>query len=175
MSKYRLFHGKSTKIICCVCGKERLAHRATQKCCSIKCSSILRGQNPEYRKKISDANKRVIAEGRHTGWTARKILSFAEKFFINVLNNNGIVYETNKPMLGYFLDFAINDKMLDLEIDGKQHKYPERKQSDLIRDKILTDGGWKVYRIEWNDLKIEDGKRLMQEKINKFLGFFRHI
>ena len=36
-----------------------------------------------------------------------------------------------------------------LEIDGKQHEYADRKESDKKKDKYLIDNGWKVSRIKW--------------------------
>jgi very-short-patch-repair endonuclease len=90
-----------------------------------------------------------------------------------VLNNNSIKFFANKPFLSYFLDFAIEDKMIDLEIDGKQHKYPERKVSDVERDNTLTKNGWRVYRIGWNSINTEEGKQIMKEKIDNFLKFYK--
>lgn len=50
----------------------------------------------------------------------------------------------------YFLDFLIekNGKKIDLEIDGKQHEYEDRKAHDILRDQYLTDLGFIVYRIK---------------------------
>ena len=73
-----------------------------------------------------------------------------------------------------FLDFLIekNGKKIDLEIDGKQHEIKERKEHDEERDKYLTDNGYIVYRVPWNDIKTEEGKLQMKEKIEKFLNFY---
>ena len=54
---------------------------------------------------------------------------------MDVLDNNSIKYEHNKPIRksdginNYFLDFYIEvgDVKIDLEIDGKQHKYTDRQ------------------------------------------------
>lgn len=176
VKKYHLSIGRQVilhEIKCAVCGKEKITKKKTQRCCSNKCARILTSQNPLYRQKLRDVQMKLIAEGRHSGWTSRNILSYPEKFFITVLNNNGIKFIANKPFLSYFLDFAIEDKMVDLEIDGKQHKYPERKTSDAARDEVLTKNGWRVYRIEWNSINTEEGKKVMKEKIDKFLEFYR--
>ena len=99
------------------------------------------------------------------------------------MKNNNIKYEHNysitKKDLGvnepysYFLDFYIKDKNVDLEIDGKQHKY--REEHDKIRDKILKDNGYNVYRIKWKSINSKNGKKYIKEEINKFLGFYNSI
>jgi len=174
IKKYLLSVGKLPlkKIKCVICGKEKLPKRKNQRCCSNKCAAKLKVSNPDYIQKLKNAQRKLIAEGRHKGWKTRNILSYPEKFFIRVLNNNTINFIPNKPFDGYFLDFAIDDKKIDLEIDGKQHKYQDRKESDVARDKTLTDKGWKVYRIEWNSINTDDGKQTMKEKIDKFLEFY---
>lgn len=76
-----------------------------------------------------------------------------------------------------FLDFLIekNNIKIDLEIDGKQHNYPERKKHDLERDSYLSNLGFIVYRIPWNEINTENGKKEMKEKINKFINFYNSI
>lgn len=61
---------------------------------------------------------------------------------------------------------------IDLEIDGKQHEYEERKTSDIKRDKLLINYGIKVYRIKWKSINSEKGKNYIKEEINKFLEFY---
>ena len=139
-------------------------------------------QKIDSRRKVQ---QKLLAEGRHKGWQSRKIISYPEQFWMKVLNNNNIKYSFNhvvnkKKNLGlndisnYFLDFLIGEK-LDLEIDGKQHKYPNRAASDKIRDDILSRNGYIVYRIEWNTINSEEGKQLMKEKIDKFLDFYNNL
>ena len=103
--------------------------------------------------------------------------SYAEKFFISVLQNNNIEYireyaVPNNKNHFYYLDFYIekNGKKLDLEIDGKQHK--ERLEHDTIRDAYLSNEDYLVYRITWNDVNSESGKLIMQNKIREFIDFY---
>lgn len=122
-----------------------------------------------------------IQNGTHVGWQIRPIESYPEKFFKSVLEQNGIPYEFNKPIkksdLGlecmscYFLDFYLPEKNIDLEIDGKQHKYQERKEHDKIRDEHLSKL-FKIYRIEWKSINNEEGKIYMQREIQKFIEFY---
>lgn len=116
--------------------------------------------------------------GTHKGWQSRNIVSYAENFWLNVLDNNQIKYKREVPVwhgsANYFLDFVIekNGKSIDLEIDGKQHTYLDRANSDVVRDLFLTKQGYLVYRIPWNEVNTEQGKTEMQSKINAFLDFY---
>lgn len=143
------------------------------------------GKTIPSKQKIESGRKvqqKLLAEGRHKGWQSRNIISYPEKFWMEVLKNNNIDYSFNhvvkKSDLGvendnsnYFLDFLI-DENIDLEIDGKQHKYADRAESDRIRDEILTKNNFIVYRVEWNEINSETGKQHMKEKIDKFLDFY---
>lgn len=73
------------------------------------------------------------------------------------------------------MDFIIekNGIKIDLEIDGKQHKY--RKKHDAIRDEFLTKNGFVVYRIEWNQINNEKGKEEMKNKIDAFIDFYKSL
>jgi len=174
---------RETKKICVICKNEFISQKclsgkpSKSKCCSKECHLKLKSNNTK-----DFINKR-IANGIHKGWTARNIISYPERFFINVLKNNNIGYKHNYPVnkrnLGltdscnYFLDFYIEDKNIDLEIDGKQHNY--RKEHDVIRDKILNDNGYVVYRIKWKNINTENGKQYIKNEINKFLEYYNNI
>lgn len=68
-----------------------------------------------------------------------------------------------------------NGIKIDLEIDGKQHLYEERQKHDFERDKFLSEQGYVVYRIPWNEINSEKGKETMKNKINDFLLFFNNF
>ena len=68
-----------------------------------------------------------------------------------------------------------NGKFIDLEIDGKQHEYEDRKKHDIERDRYLRSKGYLVYRIKWNEINSENGKQLMKSKIDDFLLFYNSI
>ena len=165
---------------CNVCRKEML-HKAKTGLCKqcLDTTDIGKQIKSENGRKVA---MKIISEGRRQGWKSRNITSYAEKFWIKVLDNNGIKYqrefivEHNKNSR-YFLDFyiEINGKKLDLEIDGKQHKYPKRVESDNQRDLFLTENNYIVYRIDWNKIDTDKGKQLMKEKIDKFLDFYKSL
>lgn len=142
------------------------------------------GKSIPSKKRIQaskEVQQRLLDNGTHKGWASRKIISYPEKFWMEVLKNNNIDYSFNhvvkKSELGvendnsnYFLDFLI-DGNIDLEIDGKQHKYADRVESDKVRDELLSKNGYTVYRVEWNEINTEVGKQHMKEKIETFLKF----
>lgn len=137
----------------------------------------------ETRLKISKLVQERIKNGTHVGWKVRPIASYPEKFWMNVLKNNNIYFDFNyyisKKSLnvnkssGYFLDFKLYEKF-DLEIDGKQHLYSKRKASDKERDILLKNNGWVVYRILWNEINSDNGKKKMEKKINDFLNYYNN-
>lgn len=120
---------------------------------------------------------KVKNSGRFVGWKSRNITSYAEKFWEGVLTNNNIAYKREKRILKYFLDFYLekNGIYIDLEIDGKQHKYEERMLHDKKRDEDLRKHGIVIYRIEWNEISTDEGKKLMKVKIEQFLSFYDKI
>jgi len=152
---------------------------STKKYCSEKCSKSGMKLN------VSKSQKERVKKGLHKGWQSRNIESYPETFFKSVLENNNIKYEFNKIIskrsLGldcdanYFLDFFITDKNIDLEIDGKQHKYDDRIVSDELRDSSLIKNGFIVYRIKWKSINKKSGKEYIKKEINKFLEFYKNI
>jgi len=158
--------------ICNVCSIDFFSQSKNQKYCSNKCSANSRKNDIDYRKKLSELAKQRVINGTHNGWNSRKIISYPEQFFMGVLMNNNISYQHNKPVGKYFIDFAIVEKKIALEIDGKQHQYENRKKSDEIKDKFLTENGWKVYRISWKSINNELGKLYIKDEINKFLEVY---
>ena len=179
---FKTLNKKDKVLICKYCGNEFIAERkldgrfkATKYCCK-EC------HDKSIKEHFHDKRMKEIEDGTFIGWKSRNITSYAEKFFIEVLNNNNIIYEINKPLKrehnqSYFLDFYIikNNIEIDLEIDGKQHKYKDRIQSDIKRDIYVESKGIKVYRIDWNEINSNNGKEIMKEKLDKFLEFYNNI
>jgi very-short-patch-repair endonuclease len=162
---------------CPICGKTYTTYLTKSgrlrdfKTCSEECKQL------KLSKTSKELVQRRIQNNTFIGWQSRNISSYPETFWKKVLNNNNIEYKHNFKFDKYFLDFYIihNGKFIDLEIDGKQHKYPDRLESDKIRDIFITKNNIIVYRIDWNEINSERGKKLMEEKINKFLDFYKNI
>ena len=161
---------------CRICGKGIKNNSKTGLC--LYCL-----HNTEEGISIMSANGKIgyqhkVENGTHKPWTSRNITSYAEKFWKTVLDNNNIQYEREYSVKlkysHYFLDFYIekNGLKIDLEIDGKQHNYKDRADHDNSRDTYLTNYGFIVYRVRWNEINSENGKELMKQKINDFLDYY---
>lgn len=169
------FHkDKNTKIVICKCCGKTIAVKKykNRTSCSHTCA------NNYYKDSIKIAQAERIKLGICKSWQSRNITSYPERFWETVLINNNIEYKREDfSTKKYFLDFLItkNNKNIDLEIDGKQHNYPERTEKDSVRDKYLTDLGYIVYRVKWNSINSEKGKQEMQNKIDEFIAFYNNI
>ena len=134
----------------------------------------------DTKKKLKDLVEKRIENGTHNGWKTRSKHSYAEIFWMKVLDNNNISYEAEAGVPGYLyhLDFKItlpNRKIVDLEIDGKQHYYADRNQHDILRDKRMRALGYLVYRIPWNSITNKLGKMRMSAKINQFIWWLDKV
>jgi very-short-patch-repair endonuclease len=174
LKKYYDRVGRSipTIMICKLCKNNFNTNHKRRVYCSNKCSNKDRINNLQYRKKLSNAVQLRIANGTHKGWTSRKIVSYPERFFMKVLSNNNIDYKHNFYCGKYFIDFAIEDKRIALEIDGKQHQYEDRKIKDVEKDTFLTVNGWLVYRIPWKSINTKVGSLYIKKEIDKFVKVY---
>lgn len=88
------------------------------------------------------------------------------------LRDNG--YEVHKQVgcAGYRIDLAIVDQhtpgcyLIGIECDGAAyHSFPVARDRDRLRQQILENLGWKIYRIwstDWYRHPIESGKKLLE-------------
>lgn len=159
----------SIEIRCFCCGKWFESKRTDRNYCSKVCAYSYR-DSKEYRDKLSKAVRKRIANGTHKGWSTRKKCepSYAEKYTIGILDQLNINHEREMKVGKWFIDFADSKRKLALEIDGKQHNYPERRASDQKKDSYLKANGWKVLRIPWR--KIDNGFRI--ELLCRLYSFF---
>lgn len=128
--------------------------------------------------------RKKIESGEWNTWKSRKIRSYPELITEDWLRKNDLFenciveHSVLKKDLGinergnYFLDFYFFDKKIDLEIDGSQHKEPERKKLDKKRDKYLRKNGIIVIRIEVVNFKNKHQSKIFFDKLNKFKNKF---
>lgn len=192
-------------VICVKCGntykinkhasaKKHICERCKTKRCKI-CNNIVDFRNksgyceecirhsPKLREYRANRSRNASAHVKNRKyWMPRNQISYAEKFWIQVLNNNKISFDHDHTVKvdnkhWYFLDFYIekNGKKIDLEIDGKQHTYPDRLASDEVRDKFLVSNEYLVYRVAWNEINSEEGKNMMKTNIDNFLAWYNKI
>ncbi len=57
------------------------------------------------------------------------------------------VFRRQHPIGPYVADFCCADARLAIEIDGADHRQPERIARDAARDRYMADEGWTVLRI----------------------------
>lgn len=79
--------------------------------------------------------------------TLRKNMTPEEKqLWYHLLCRLPVPVKRQKIIGKYIVDFYIPEYKVVIEIDGKQHSYPENRSSDAERDKYLSDLGIRVFR-----------------------------
>lgn len=126
----------------------------------------------EHKAKISSSVKRAHDEGRGHTWKNRwNNPSFAKKWLYSVLDSLNVAYKKEMPFYGFFLDVAIKEKGLCIEIDGEQHydtiRFPEQIEIDKRKDDLLKKDGWIELRLRWSD--VQKNPELGKEVIKSFI------
>lgn len=178
MLQYAKASGKRIRkqLNCARCHKSFWPIKTSQIYCSKKCGALGRTISDETREKLRQVQLKLIDEGRHTGWQSRSKCkkSYAEEYVTKILQKNGIIegqdYEFEFRQNKWFIDFAFVKNKIAIEIDGKQHNYPDRKAKDKEKDSWLIANGWIVYRIQWNRPTLETRKHLLNQ-LNQILSF----
>lgn len=158
---------------CRACKKTFISRTPNRKCCSRECLS----NDKVFSNTISKIIKDRIESGNHIGWIKRStnIPSYPEKFFMTVLDSRGMKYKFDLHVGKWWIDFAFEDKMIALEIDGSQHNREDRKLLDIEKDKYLESCGWKVHRIKWKSINTERGKNYITEEIKNFERIYQSV
>lgn len=154
---------------CNFCKSVFYTKKKKQKYCSVQC--IYKDDN--YRQILKESTAVRLANGTHKGWQSRSKInpSYPEKYIMSILDSMNINYVREFKVNKWFIDFADPNKKLALEIDGKQHDYPERKASDIQKDNFLINEGWKVLRIRWKKPTLE----FRNYCINQIQAFFNEL
>lgn len=175
----KVIYTDRTVYSCKICGKQRLAPFKTGFCRD--CLNNTEEGKAFWKENCKHAAKRAVIEGKNKPWKPRNQKSYPELFWQKVLEKNSILFkqEVSVPVEDtcYFLDFEItkNGKLIDLEIDGGQHKLPEWILHDTKRNESLTKKGYLVYRVGWNEISTETGRNSMEVKVKDFLKFYESI
>ena len=163
---------KIVSLVCPLCKKSFTSSKETQKCCSQSCATKLNWQNPKYKAHMTACVNERIANGEHKGWASREkmVPSFPEKVTMEILAELELHSLKREFKCGkWFIDFADVERKIALEIDGKQHEFPERKASDETKDSFLVQEGWTVHRIKWK--KLTDKSRVvLKDKIKEIFN-----
>lgn len=153
------------ELVCVHCLKSFVAKftKRSQKYCSKHCSSTATGiRNKEQ---LSARAKRLHAEGRISSWSSRHKLkpSYPEQYFIDLFKNENIIAQREVKVGRWFIDFVVGN--LAIEIDGKQHNYPERAASDRVKDFAVANAGYEIVRVRWYNPRTKLGKELLYPQI----------
>ena len=85
----------------------------------------------------------------------RKNLTPAEALLWKILKGNKLderIFHRQHSIENYIVDFYCPSERLIIELDGQTHFTPEGKLDDKVRDEMLIALGYKIIRIENNDL-----------------------
>lgn len=70
----------------------------------------------------------------------------------------------------YKLDFALPEKMLNIELDGPSHRARARQAADDRRDTMLTNLGWTVLRIKNTEILSKSSTSALREYLTSLLA-----
>jgi very-short-patch-repair endonuclease len=115
----------------------------------------MRKAKSEWRKQLHIDHPETHPNRRLAG--NRKKMSYPEKVAHDFLVASEIEFEHNKMICGYYPDFVIGNTII--EIDGARWHDKER---DSIRDKVLCEAGYFVFRI--------DSKEHIEDRIKEILS-----
>lgn len=154
--------------LCVTCGKEFFPERPKIKNCSKACYLVF-VKTPGQRLKSSTAAKKAMVEGKIKPWQSRlgKPPSYPERYFIDLFNKEGILFEREVKCGAFFIDFVIGKYAI--EIDGSQHERPEIKEKDNRKTEFLIENGYEVIRIKWYNPAFKN-RHLLHSQIETLLS-----
>lgn len=133
-----------------------------------------RKHNEETKNRISRSRKEYLE--KHPEKVPYKLNhkskgeSYPEKYFREWLEKENISFIQEYSFGLYSFDFLVNG-IIDLEIDGAQHKVDKRvKVSDEKRDIKAKEAGYIVYRISWPDYKLIEDKESFLLKLKNYFN-----
>jgi len=129
-------------------------------------------KSDETKRRLSESHKKAHREGRGNNWYHSKKMinnkSRLESILESLLIQNKIDHVFQFRCGRYFLDFAILEFKIDLEMDGKQHLKEKQILHDEKRDLELESDGWIIYRIAGVNFY-----KNPNEEFQKFLNFLK--
>ena len=95
-------------------------------------------------------NKKLVSNAR----VLRKNMTPEEKhLWYDLLKKSPFNVRRQHNIENYIVDFYIAEKKTVIEVDGLQHKAPQHKEADEVRDKALSAWGITVLRYSNKDIK----------------------
>lgn len=149
-----------------------------EKCC-IENPNRISGKSHSVSEETKQKISKTQSENCRSriGWNGvlgRDKQSYAESYFDEVLNKNGLIYNKNYHVDKYWLDYAFIDKMIYFEVDGEQHYTEKGLNHDRERTQKLEELGWKcISRIRWSSFsKLDSSSR--EEVISSLISSIRN-
>jgi uroporphyrinogen-III synthase len=102
----------------------------------------------------------------------RKQETWAEKLVWRWLRDrrfNGYKFRRQHPFGAYYLDFFCEEAALNIELDGRQHGFPDQRQHDTEREAFLQSRGIKTLRF-WNSRLRRDAQIIRDVIFNELEG-----
>ena len=99
----------------------------------------------------------------------RKEETWAEKLVWSWLRDrrfNGYKFRRQHPVGIYYLDFFCQEAALNIELDGRQHGFPDRRNHDAEREAFLQSRGIKTLRF-WNSHLRRDAQTIRDTIFNE--------
>lgn len=109
-------------------------------------------------KQSSSSALRNLAKDLKLRTPRRLSQSPGEEMLYRALCKAGLSPVQQYPLAGRFLDMALVDEKIDIEVDGEGfhlNRYGERKQDDIYRDLQITSLGWRVCRFWYREVRDE--------------------
>ena len=153
-------------VLCKYCLQQAVVKTPRTTFCSVSCRSNWTKTEAGRQHQSNIVNK-CIEDGNHKGWAARHKLqpSYPEQYFIDLFHTENIEVQREIKFGKYFADFFIESIKLVIEIDGKQHSYPDHIARDHQKDEYLSSIGLRVLRITWYNPRTNRGKELLYPQI----------
>ena len=167
---------------CPICNIDKCKTKGTtirKTCGDESCIKIISSRKHTESSKAKIRKARIEYLKKRTGKTAweRRAegkMSYLEQWFFDEVitkyelpNEYDIISEHS--VYPYFIDFAFINIHLAVELDGACHfnNGTERVEHDIKRDKILSEKGWNIFRIKYNETN--------QAIITEFLNYLKTI
>ena len=151
---------------CAICSAVYTPRNIKSRFCTPKCRTQW-WRSDEGREHSRNTQLKCIEDGTHKGWATRSKLkpSYPEQYFIDLFHKEHIEVQREIKFGKYFADFFIESIKLVIEIDGKQHTYPDYVTRDHQKDEYLSSIGLRVLRITWYNPRTNRGKELLYPQI----------
>lgn len=168
----------------CSCGEIRVrksgvTYYAT--CGNVKCKAInfsiaqkKNMSNPEIKERLRSKRLDYMKNNpEKTAWRLGNKQSWPEKYFSDLISNSFLKDYTiirEYSVFPYFIDFAMINQNVAIEVDGSQHLTEISIERDKKKDELLRNNGWRIYRIPATFLYYKENHSKILAEIKDFIG-----